>query len=331
VRTYRPLPLAAQTLSAHASELFKTTRRSFAHTAQMPEQLEAAAAFVTTHARILDRHRLRVLLGDDNAPQALAALEAYSNPDGGYGWGLEPDLRCSESQPGAALHAFELWADVGSPGGARAERLCNWLASQTLPDGGLPFALPIADPTGCSPWWVAADPSTSSLQITTAVVANAHRVATHNPVVAAHPWLREATRFCLAAIGGLRSAPPAYVLSFSLRLLDVIADTTPAAADLVTKLVDYLPTDGVLAVEGGLDDEAIRPLDYAPEPKTAVRNLLPASSVAADLARLTDLQQADGGWPIDWAVASPAAALDWRGYVTVRTLGVLRRNGQLGR
>jgi hypothetical protein len=295
----------------------------------MRKQLEAASSFVTTNARILDRHRMRVVLGDDNAAQALAAVEAYSNPDGGYGWGLEPDLRCAESQPGAALHAFELWADVGSPGSPRAERLCDWLASETLPDGGLPFALPIGDPTGSSPWWVAADATTSSLQITAAVAANAHRVGTHNPVVAAHPWLREATRFCLEAIGELRSAPPAFVLSFSLRLLDVIADTTPAAAGLIKRLVDYLPIDGVLSVEGGAVGEAIRPLDYAPEPNTAVRNLLSTSSVAADLARLAELQQADEGWPIDWAVASPAAALEWRGYVTVRALGVLRGNGRL--
>jgi hypothetical protein len=295
----------------------------------MNEQLRAASSFVTTNARILDRHRLRVLLGDDSSVQALAAVEAYSNPDGGYGWGLEPDLRCAESQPGAALHALEAWADVGSPASPRAERLCDWLASKTLPDGGLPFALPIGDPTGCSPWWVAADATTSSLQITSAVAANAHRVGTYNPVVAGHPWLREATRFCLEAIAELRAAPSAYVLSFSLRFLDIIADTTPAAAGLIKRLVDYLPSDGVLLVEGGKVGEAIRPLDYAPEPNTAVRNLLSTSAVAADLAHLGELQQADGGWPIDWAVSSPAAALEWRGYVTVRALGVLRRNGQL--
>lgn len=40
---------------------------------------------------------------------ALAALSAYRNPDGGYGWGLEADLRARESQPGAALHAFEVF------------------------------------------------------------------------------------------------------------------------------------------------------------------------------------------------------------------------------
>lgn len=35
----------------------------------------------------------------------LAALDAYHNPDGGYAWRLEPDLRSAESQPAAAMHA----------------------------------------------------------------------------------------------------------------------------------------------------------------------------------------------------------------------------------
>jgi hypothetical protein len=73
----------------------------------------------------------------------------------------------------------------------------------------------------------------------------------------------------------------------------------------------------------------LRPLDYSPEPGSAVRKLLPVSPVAGDLERLTGLQQPDGGWPFDWAVSSPAAALEWRGYVTVRAVGHLRRNGVL--
>ena len=42
----------------------------------------------------------------------LAALDGHRNPDGGYGWGLEADLRSPESQPGAALHAFEVFEEI---------------------------------------------------------------------------------------------------------------------------------------------------------------------------------------------------------------------------
>lgn len=58
-----------------------------------------AAQFMATHARLLDRRRFELLFGGGTAETALAALAAYRNPDGGYGTGLEPDLRSASSQP----------------------------------------------------------------------------------------------------------------------------------------------------------------------------------------------------------------------------------------
>ena len=73
--------------------------------------LDAAKAFMAGHARALDRHRLSLLLGEGEAARPLAALDAYRNPDGGFGWGLEPDLRSMSSQPVGAMHAMEVFAD----------------------------------------------------------------------------------------------------------------------------------------------------------------------------------------------------------------------------
>jgi hypothetical protein len=72
--------------------------------------LAAAGRFMAKHARILDRRRFELLTGKTDASAVLAALSAYRNTDGGYGHGLEPDLRAPESQPSAALHAFEVFA-----------------------------------------------------------------------------------------------------------------------------------------------------------------------------------------------------------------------------
>jgi hypothetical protein len=298
----------------------------------MTIDIAAAVAFTATHARVLDRHRLRLVLDPDDraaARRALDALAGYRNTDAGYGWGLEPDLRSSESQPATALHAFEVWAEVGVRRSPEAEQLCDWLASVSLADGGLPFALAVTDPAGCAPWWIDADSSASSLQITAAVATNAHRVGRHDRKVAEHSWLHDATRYCLDAIAALGENPDAYALSFSLRLLDAVADTTPEAQRLIERLLGFVPHDGLLPVEGGADGETLRPLDYAPDPDTAVRRLLPPEPLAADLQRLSLLQQPDGGWPVDWASSSPAAALEWRGYVTVRAIGQLQHNRQI--
>jgi hypothetical protein len=128
----------------------------------MTVDLAAAADFLATSARVLDRRRFELLFGDGSAGAVAAAVDGYRNPDGGYGWGLEPDLRSSTSQPGGALHALEAMADLAPVTTPRAGELCDWLASVTLPDGGLPFALPVPDPAASAPFWVDAE-QTSSL------------------------------------------------------------------------------------------------------------------------------------------------------------------------
>ncbi|MEW2355893.1 hypothetical protein [Spirillospora sp. NPDC029432] len=287
----------------------------------MSIDLSAAAGFMATHARVLDRRRFQHLMGETDDAAVLAALDAYRNPDGGYGWGLEPDLRSPESQPGAALHAFEVFADVPGP---HARALCDWLDSVTLPDGGLPFALPLTVPAGTAPWWAGADPKSSTLQITAISAASAHLV----PDVAGHPWLDRATRYCLDAIEALDERPPAYILAFAVRFLDAVHDVRPEAPGLLRRLAGYVPADGRIAVEGGKADEFLRPLDLAPLPGRPARALFADDVIAADLDRVASSQQEDGGWTVDYAKISPAGVLDWRGHATVSAIGLLRRNGR---
>ncbi len=327
--------------------------------------LTAAAGFLATHARVLDRRRFQLLIGEPGPAAALAALDGYRNPDGGYGWGLEPDLRSPESQPGAALHAFEVFEDsaqavtgapatgapatgapatgapatgapaTGAPAtgaraaGARAAALCDWLASVSRPDGGLPFALPLTVTAGTAHWWAGADHAVSSLQVTAAVAAGAHRVGRHYPAVAGHPWLDRATRYCLAAIESTDETPHAYVLSFAVRFLDAVHDARPEAAGLLQHLGKHIPASGQLPVAGGTAEEMLRPLDFAPFPGRPARSLFTAAAVTADLDRLAGLQQDDGGWTVDFAEVSPAGALEWRGYATVSAIGILRRNARI--
>jgi hypothetical protein len=79
-------------------------------------------------------------------------------------------------------------------------------------------------------------------------------------------------------------------------------------------------------VRGGLEDEMMRPLDFAPYPGGPARELFSQDAIEADLQRLVDGQQEDGGWTVDYASYSPAAALEWRGHITVRALTILKRN-----
>lgn len=296
----------------------------------MSINLGRASAFMASHARVLDRRRFQAVTTDSGAARQaiIRGLDAYRNPDGGYGWGLEPDLRAPESQPGGALHALEALADAGPETSPHAAALLDWLNSVTLPDGGLPFALPISDPVACAPFWAHADPTQSSLQITAAVATQAHRVARWDESVRDHPWLTTATRYCLDAIRRIDEAPFAYVLSFALQLLDIASDTSREARELLDHLGRFVPSDGTLAVAGGAEGETLHLLDYAPEPGRPIRDLLDPEAVSDDLDRLEQGQLPDGGWAVDFTSYSDAASLEWRGHATVKAVTVLRLNGR---
>ena len=169
----------------------------------MSIDMDSARDFMATHARTLDRRRFELLDGGRDTAGALAALDGYRNPDGGYGWGLEGDLRSPESQPAAALHAFEVFAETGRA--PQAATLCHWLDTVSLEDGGLPLALPMAITAGSGPWWAGADATTSSLQITSVVAARAWVAAAGDPAIAVHPWLARATDYTIGAIDRLEA------------------------------------------------------------------------------------------------------------------------------
>jgi hypothetical protein len=295
--------------------------------AGMDLDLGAAASFITTHARLLDRRRLDLLLGEGSPDDVLAALDAYRNTDGGYGWALEPDSRSATSQPVAAMHALEVLAEVQDTKSRRPVEVCDWLAGHTLADGGVPFGLPHSDTAGSAPHWTGADATVSSLQMTAQLAAQAHRLARRRADVADHPWLRAATAYCLTAIDRLTGTPHAYELMFAIRFLDAAAGRVTPARSVLDRLIRHVVSDGPTPVAGGAEGEALHLLDFTPYADAPSRASFSAEAVATDLGRLAGGQRPDGGWTVDYPTYSPAAALEWRGYVTVQAVAVLRAAG----
>jgi hypothetical protein len=280
--------------------------------------------FITANARLLDRHRAELAVGRGDPEAALAVLAGYRNADGGFGWALEPDSRAPGSQPVAALHAFEVLEEVAPVTSPLATGLLDWLDAVALPGGALPFGLAVGASAGSAPMWDSADATTPSLHMTAVVLGIAHRVAGHDPAVAGHPWLRRATDWALEQIAALDGPGHAIEFRYVLALLDALD-----AGDELERLGAHLPADGTMAVTGGKPDEAMRPLDFSPEPGRPLRSLIDASAIEADLDRLEGEQHDDGGWDVDWAHWSPAGGLEWRGWATVRALRILRGNGRL--
>jgi hypothetical protein len=280
----------------------------------------AARRFVTLHARLIDRRRM-----DGDPVLVRAALAAYQNPDGGFGY-LEPDLPDPGGQPITALAALELLHEIGAPSDdPLMAALAGWLETVTQPDGGLDFVLPYdAGAIPHAPWMAPPAERSSSLHMTAAVAAAAHRAG-----MAAGPgraWLERASAFVWRRLEhpGPR---PGYETKYAIGFLDAVPDRerAEAALDAVGRT---LPNREAIPVPGGTEGEALTALTIAPWPGHAGRRLFDPAAIERQLDELAHAQQEDGGWTFDWLAWNDAVAWAWRGKLTVDALRTLAANGR---
>ena len=71
------------------------------------DRFEAAHRFVLENGRPLDGALVNFSLGQGTAEAVMVALIAFQNPDGGFGHGLEPDMRSPASTAIATASSSE--------------------------------------------------------------------------------------------------------------------------------------------------------------------------------------------------------------------------------
>jgi hypothetical protein len=281
---------------------------------------DAAAAFMAGHTRVLDRRMFQRLFCDGAAGPVRDAVAAYRNSDGGFGHALEPDCRAAASQPAAvemALRMMDL-ADEWDPrlvGGA-----VGWLAAVAPAEGGAAFVEPSVVEGPHAPWWVPEDGHPASLIQTGQIcgVLHAHGFA--------HPWLDRATTVMWSRIDALTS-PGGYEMFGVLAFLQHVPDRARATAAFA-RVGPLLTSCGLVALDPDAQGEAHSPLDFAPLPSSLARALFSEATIEAHLDRWAGGQHDDGGWMFNWPSWSAAAEADWRGFLTVERLRLLRANGR---
>lgn len=293
----------------------------------MTLDLAAAERFVLTNGRLLERHRLTVLLHRGAADRVLATLRTYRNPDGGFGHALEPDLRAAHSEPLAVQAALDVLAEVGALQDPMVADATTWIASIALPDGGVPFALPAAADAPHAPWiQPAAAPSGSHL--TFALAGLAHRARwSYGAETEPQRWIARADAWCWERLEH-PDRLGAYDVKFALEFLDAVPDDDRATA-AIDRIAALIRDDGTLPVAGGTADERLTALQLSPRPGGRSRALFSAPAIDRELDRLEADQQPDGGWTFDWGVWSPAQEVEWRGRVTLSALATLIAHGRV--
>jgi hypothetical protein len=283
--------------------------------------LDAAAAFLAGAGRIVDQRRFdRLFAGGDSAP-VRDAVAAYRNSDGGFGHALEPDCRCPASQPAAVEMALRMLHEADAWDSSLVHGACDWLEHNAAAGGGATFVEASVEGWPRAPWWEPEKGRPPSLIATGFITGTLHMRHVQ------HAWLDRATDVMWSRIRELAS-PSAYEMLGVLRFLDHVPDRDRA--------VRAFKTAGPLVLECKLVEldpsaagEVHSPLEYAPEPDSLARRLFTAETINAHLDHLAASQEDDGGWTFNWLAWSPAAAADWRGFLTVDALRVLQLNGRL--
>jgi hypothetical protein len=283
----------------------------------MPIDIDAAERFVHANARLLDRHRLAVLLHAASVAPVLDALRAYRNADGGFGHALEPDVRAPESEPACTLHGLEVALEIGAVEDPMIADAAAWIASIADPDGGVPFVLPTAAEHPHAPWMV---PSPGGSFLTYALAAALWLAGSREP------WLERATDWCWTQLEGPEPLN-GYGVKFALDFLDHVPGERRAHT-AIDGLRSALGEDGSIPVPGGIEHERITPLALSPRPDRRSRMLFSAGQIDEGLEVLERGQQADGGWTFDHLAWSAGQSVEWRGMATLGALRTLRAHGR---
>ena len=281
----------------------------------------AATDFIWTTARLLDRARFAYHFLDAPRGPVVAALRAYQNPDGGFGSGLEPDIRARSSQTIPTWTALVLLDELDAFDDPLVRPALDFLQTVTTAQGGVPFALASVMDYPRAPWWnVPADPP-ASVNPTAAIAALLYK----NHVE--HPWLEPAAAFCWQHIESIESTNP-YDARAILPFLEHVPqrDRAERAFERLSKMI---LDGGLVALDPAPREEAHYPLMYAPTPDTIARRMFSGEVMDRHLDAFSTQQEKDGGWPINWLVWAPAVGLEWRGVVTVDALLTLRADKRL--
>ncbi|MGE4428511.1 MAG: hypothetical protein AB7G37_18820 [Solirubrobacteraceae bacterium] len=311
----------------------------------------AAERFLATTARVLERRLHARLFDGGPAAGVRDAVAAYRTPDGGFGFGLEPDARSPHAHPAAISTALRILHEADAWDDDLARGACDWLWRHAPGDHAPPPAGPtgaavenlgpgaggatFVDP-GVEGWprapWFGPQPGLPRSPVQAGPITGylvAHDVA--------HPW-RPATEALLWAevdawiaaepdrtLTGLPRVGRGYDLRGLLAFLEHAGDE-PRAIAAIDGLADHVAALVDVDVDGA--DEAHRPLHVAPVPGARTARLFDPAVLDAHVDALAAGQQDDGGWTFDWMAWSPATTADWRGVLTVDALRILRAHGR---
>ena len=270
--------------------------------------IQQALTFLETAGRPVETAWAKTLTSDGDPRDVIAALEAYQNPDGGFGQHFEIDIHAPDSQPFALRLAMQVMISIGTASSEPiVQRLTTWLEREQGEDGCWRFP-PGVYQHELAPWF--AGWTFPSLNPALNLVGAAKRLG-----IGSDRLFDRVARLAhsLASPKGIETGAFYEVLPYVEYFPWVDEPRRDTFLDLLATRVT------ALAANGEYEDAGHFFGHVGPADGEIARRLDPAL-IASQLTRLRGEQQSDGGWPSPY---SP----DWRPWITVGAIETLRAFG----
>lgn len=297
---------------------------------------ERAARFMREEARPLERALFAYHFEKGSRTNVLAALVPFQNPDGGFGHGLEPDIRAPSSSVIATVTALDILrrirADEDTPGLPAA--LAYLVGAYDVASERWPIVPPEVEDAPHAPWWSYADSQES------------FRGFWANPRASVIAYLLQFRRLAPSPFNeGARQALVDDLMRYSQRmemhdllafvdLLETEGLPREQYESILDKLRRALPHSVALEPQEW-DGYGLQPLQVVYYPGSPLAGVIDQTIIDANLDYRIDGQQGDGSWVPNWswdfidASAWAAAEREWRGILTLRALRTLRAYGRI--
>lgn len=312
-------------------------------------QFRRAAAFIRTRGRPLEKAQFDREFQDAPAATVLEALRPFQNGDGGFGHGLESDIRAPCSSVLCTTLALQILRRLGSGTGEPMLRAAlGYLHATFEPATGVwPIVPGAIDDAPHAPWWDNARDR--------ARMDQDWKGFRHNPRADVIGYLVEWCSDChrdewckgwdpewrraLDAFGWPRPEPGGDLDMHELLCWLRLYGTPGLDADIRQHLIRVLSPAVDRLVQRDPAHWArygLTPVSVVDGPTSPFLAVVGEKTVQACLDHLLTRQQDDGSWPVTWhwdgrhPEVWDQARAEWQGVVTLGALRTLRAFGRLG-
>ena len=274
--------------------------------------VENARCFIHAHGNLWERALWDYLFDGGSADRVQKILSGYKNPDGGFGHGLEHDIKAPMSNPLMLEFLLTMLRDTGLPPGSLLEGTPDWVEKIQNDDGSLQNPPGLGDYPRAQ-WWGEGQDKPDS------ITGNFLKLKICPPAV------RQKTCVWAQENHTLESIQSNNWLFMAYHSFDYFfnEDDFPGLEDIRESVLKNIYSTALAHADQGEMNKLFPFFQFATGPESFVAREAPEGLVNRLLDHLESSQREDGGWDDEHGLPY------WQPYFSTVVLLALKRFGRI--